>query len=486
MTQQALVIGSGIAGIAAALRLRHKGMEVTIFEANSYPGGKLSSIQLGNYRFDTGPSLFTLPKLVEELFELFGERPEDHFRYIRLKMLCHYFFEDGTRIRAWSDRQHFLSEVRNVLKIDTDPLEKHLDESAYIYEQTKRSFLEKSLHSWRTYASKDLLKTITAIPNLHLFKSMHQVNQKTLNHPKLVQLFDRYATYNGSDPYQAPGVLNSIPHLEFGIGAFFPTEGMHSITESLVALAKRQGVRFRFGEKVTQIVCKSCRVAGIRTTSGFHPASVIISNSDVRKSYDELLPEQRIPTKIRKQEPSSSALIFYWGIKQSFPELDVHNILFSENYQQEFEAIFKKQTIATDPTVYIHISSKVVVKDAPENGENWFVMVNVPADYGQDWEQLRQQTRKYVIDKINRHLKTDLEALIEEEDYLDPLRIESRTNSYAGALYGASSNDRMAAFFRQSNKSNIKGLYFVGGSVHPGGGIPLCLLSAKIASNWIP
>jgi phytoene dehydrogenase-like protein len=187
-----------------------------------------------------------------------------------------------------------------------------------------------------------------------------------------------------------------------------------------------------------------------------------------------------------RQEPSSSAMIFYWGMKKEFPQLDVHNIFFSNDYKKEFNTLFNEATVDDDPTVYIHISSKIVKEDAPENCESWFVMVNVPSNQGQNWTELRARIRKQIIEKLNRLLDDDIESLIEEEDFLDPVRIEQRTSSFKGALYGASSNDRMAAFFRHPNFSKTKGLFFAGGSVHPGGGIPLCLLSAKITSDLIP
>lgn len=485
MTRKAIVVGAGIAGIASAIRLSQKGYTVSVIEANNYPGGKLTALQLGEYRFDAGPSLFTLPYLVDELFQLSGKNPRDYFTYRQLDTLCHYFYEDGTTLHAYADQKKFLREVETTLQIDSKPLQEYLEHSEFLFERTKHSFLEKSLHKFSSYLSLDILKTVSSIRQLNLFESMHEINHIRLNHPKLVQLFDRFATYNGSNPYKAPGVLNSIPHLEFGIGSFFPEKGMHQILNACMKLAQESGVEFRFGERVTTIETEKKKVRGVTTQTGFYPAEVVVSNSDVKQTYKQLIPKLKAPKKTIAQEPSSSALIFYWGIKKTFPELDVHNILFSENYEEEFKSIFEDFTVSDDPTVYIHVSSKLVSDDAPDGCENWFVMVNVPSNKGQDWEQLRLKTRENCIRKINRMLKTDLESLIEEEDFLDPVRIEERTNSFAGALYGASSNDRMAAFFRHPNFSKIKDLYFAGGSVHPGGGIPLCLLSAKITTDLI-
>ncbi len=484
-TKKALVVGSGIAGIASAIRLANKGFSVDVFEANAYPGGKLTVLELDSYRFDAGPSLFTMPQFVEELFELSGKKTSTYFSYKKQETACHYFFEDGTFLPFSSNVKEVAKTVESTLGISAQPLLKHFKNSEFIYQSTHKAFLERSLHRLQSYFSGAILRCIIAMPWLSIFTSMHKSNQKALNHPKLVQIFDRYATYNGSNPYVAPGILNIIPHLEHGIGTFFPTKGMHSITQSLVKLAEELGVVFHYNEKFLEILFENKEVNGIRTTNDSYFSSTVFCNMDVKNAYKNLLPNLPVSHQVMKQEPSSSALIFYWGIKKKFKQLDLHNIFFSEDYETEFSCIFDKKTVYHDPTVYIHVSSKVVETDAPSYGENWFVMVNVPSNDGQDWDEIRLTVRKQILTKLSRMLGEELETLIEVEDYLDPIRIETRTSSFAGALYGASSNDRMAAFFRHPNFSSVKGLYFVGGSVHPGGGIPLCLLSAKIACGLV-
>ncbi len=187
---------------------------------------------------------------------------------------------------------------------------------------------------------------------------MHQRNARLLNDPRLVQLFDRYATYNGSDPYQAPGILTSIPHLEFNIGTFFPEGGMHAITRALYQLAQDSGVEFRFNTRALEIITDGKKATGVKTENEILPADVVVSNMDVYPTYKRLLPKAKAPKKILSQERSSSALIFYWGIKKEFPELDLHNIFFAKDYEQEFAALFKTHTLHDDPTVYINITSK--------------------------------------------------------------------------------------------------------------------------------
>jgi len=482
----AIIIGSGIAGIAAALRLRAAGKDVSVFEANNYPGGKLHAFELEGYRFDAGPSLFTLPELVTELFELFNEKPKDYFQYHRKETVCNYFWEDGMRFTVNADREIFAKEAATKFGIDSKSLLAYLQKSEKKYELTSPIFLEKSLHKIGTYLSKDTVKAMTQMWKLDIGTNLNSLNEKSISEPHLVQLFNRYATYNGSSPYLTTGIMSMIPHLELHKGTYFPVGGMHSITSSLYQLALRHGIQFHFNQKVEEIIVKEGRAIGIKTKDNQHFADTIVSNMDIFSTYKKLLKDQKHPERTLQQERSSSAIIFYWGIKKQFAELDLHNILFSGNYSKEFEHIFDKKSLFEDPTIYINITSKELSSDAPNGKENWFVMINAPGDFGQNWDALVKQARQNIIDKVNRLLGVNLESLIEVEDILTPPLIEQRTGSYRGALYGAASNSKFAAFLRHPNfSSKIKGLYCSGGSVHPGGGIPLCLLSAKITSDLI-
>jgi phytoene desaturase len=483
--KRAIVIGSGIAGLASAIRLQNKGFQTTILEKNNYTGGKLTEIQLGEYRFDAGPSLFTLPKLIEELFTISNRNIGDYFNYEKCEISCNYFFEDDTLLKFYADKQHLKKEIESKLSVDFSPLEKYLYRSEYKYEATKAIFLDKSLHKLNTYFSKEIIPCLKAIPKLDLFETLNETNTKKLNHPKLIQIFNRYATYNGSSPYLASGILSLIPHLELNQGSFFPKGGMHSITKSLTQLALDLGITFELNTTVEELIQKNGKIQQVKTNKGDFDADLVICNSDIKTAYNTFLKKFKHPTKILSQERSSSGIIFYWGIKRSFENLDLHNILFSDNYEKEFEHIFQSKTVFNDPTLYINITSKKNKSDAPEGCENWFVMINVPSNENQNWDQTIKEAKTNIINKINRILKTDIQQHIVEEDYLDPTLIETRTSSAGGALYGSSSNSRNAAFFRHPNFSSISNLFFVGGSVHPGGGIPLCLNSAKIACDLI-
>ena len=485
--KKVIVIGSGIAGLAVSIRLALKGYNVQVFEQNSYPGGKLSSFSIKDYRFDAGPSLFTMPHLVTELFKLAGEDVKNYFEFSKKEIACNYFWQDGTSFTAYGERKKFLKEVEKIFGEPQYNVDKYLKKAKKKYDLTSSLFLEQSLHKVKTFISLDTLKALFQLKTFELQKSLHQANTQSFSSPHLIQLFDRYATYNGSDHYQTSGIMTLIQHLESAYGTFVPKKGMVSITESLYGLAKRLGVKFSFETVVKEIKVELGVISGIKTKSGSFSSDYVISNMDVFHTYKKLLPNEILPINRLKQERSSSAVIFYWGIKQSFPDLDLHNIFFSKNYKKEFQAIFKDKTVSEDPTIYINITSKEVVGDAPKGCENWFIMINTPADHGQDWTQIVNRLRSHIITNISKRLNVNLKNLIVCEEVLTPPDIESKTQSYMGALYGASSNDTMAAFLRHPNFSNrIKNLYFCGGSVHPGGGIPLCLLSAKIVDELMP
>lgn len=482
-----LVIGSGIAGLSAALRLAVAGYEVEVFEANAYPGGKLTQIKLGDYRFDAGPSLFTLPELVLDLLKLAGKNTKEDFPFIQLEQSCNYFYEDGTRFSAWSDSLKFAKEVESKLGVPYEQVLSYLKDAEFKYNSTAPLFVENTLHRLSAYSFKQTLQGVLAMPKLNLLSTMDEVNRRFFSSPHLQQYFNRFATYNGSDPYQAPGLLTMIPHLEHGRGSYFPKNGMHQITETIYKLCLEKGVKFHFNSKVDKVVVEKNQLKGIETLGRFYATDLLVSNSDMHPLYRNLLKEQTQPEKLLAQEKSSSALIFYWGIKKQFHELVMHNIFFSADYKKEFDTIFKQKSIDEDPTVYINITAKHKTDDAPIGSENWFVMVNAGHNDGsQNWDELIASTRKNILKKLSRILQTDIESLIEVEDYLDPRRIETRTSSYGGSLYGNASNNRFAAFLRHKNySSSIKGLYLCGGSVHPGGGIPLCLNSGKIVSELV-
>lgn len=482
--KKAGIIGSGIGGLALALRWRKKGYDVTVFEANDFLGGKLAQMKDKGYRWDLGPSLFTQPWLITELFELFNKNPQDYFQFQQLETICHYFWDDGTRLSTFKNQEKTAKEFHEILGENPESLLSYFKEIEDNYSIISPLFIENSLNQWNTWISSQAMKGYLNLHKLGVFSTMNQFNERKFKNPKTVQLFNRYATYNGSDPYKTPGTLTVIPHLEYNQGAYFPKGGIISIIQSLVKLAKEVGIQFKTHEKVEKILFEGNKAKGLISIKGEYEFDILASNSDIRPSYEKLIPQQFYPEKLINQEKSSSGIIFYWGIKKSFPELDVHNIFFANDYPKEFKAIFEEKTMADDITIYLHISNKIEKEDAPEGCENWFLLINAPTNQGQNWDDLIKKTRKNILDRISLVLGENIENLIETEDYLDPRRIEERTSSSGGSLYGNASNNRFAAFLRHPNvRTKMKNLFWVGGSVHPGGGIPMCLNSAKIVDK---
>lgn len=485
-----IVIGSGVAGLAASIRLAVKGHDVQVFEAAATPGGKLAELSEGGYRFDMGPSLFTRPDLVEDLFREAGVDMTGRFSYIKLNEANRYFWEDGTRVTGWCDARRFAQELGEKLCVPQTRVLEYLQRAQDLLASTGRTFLEHSLHRTGELLKGGFLKALTVVRPVELFRSLDSVNRATfVDSDKAVQLFDRFATYNGSDPYRTPGLMRMIPGLEHGQGAFYPVGGMYSITKALHLLAVDLGVRFHFQAPVERILLDDRRrkVLGVMVHGEQHLADVVVSNMDVVPTYRKLLPGLKAPERTLRQERSSSALVFYWGVQADHAELGLHNILFSNNYKAEFAHLFDKLELYHDPTVYINITSKLTPGDAPKGCANWFTMVNAPRDVGQYDAAAIDHARRAVMAKVQRTLGIDVGPLIAVEHVLDPRTIAARTSSHQGSLYGTSSNSPWAAFLRHPNDHpRVKGLHFCGGSVHPGGGIPLALLSARIATATVP
>ena len=483
---KATIIGSGIGGISAAIRLRNRGFDVNVYEKNNNPGGKLNTFKVGDYRFDAGPSLFTMPSLVDDLFKISGENPRNYFNYKKKEIHCKYYWDDGMQFTAYSDRKKFLNEVHNKFKVDRKVISKYFLKAKRKYELTENIFLKKSLHKLSTYTNMDTLK---AMFQLHLFQinqTLNKVNSDELKNDYLVQIFNRYATYNGSSPYKTPGMMTLIQHLENNYGTFIPEKGMYDITNRLYKLAKKIGVKFSFNKSVTGINIKNNVVESVEINNNtVSKTDYVISNVDTNYLYNKIL-KKKAKHIATKQERSSSAVIFYWGMNKKFENLDLHNIFFSSNYKKEFEYIFKESKLFHDPTVYVNITSKEVINDAPANCENWFVMVNAPHNKNQNWKNDLVWLKENIIKKVEKILKCDIGKHIVEEKIYTPEDLEKNTNSFQGSLYGTSSNNIFSSFLRHPNFSRkFKNLFFCGGSVHPGGGIPLCILSSKIACDLI-
>ncbi len=468
------VIGSGVGGLSAALHLKSKGYSVVVIEKNDWVGGKIREFSANGYRFDKGPSLFTSPYLVDEIFTLFGKNPRDYYSYFKLNEACRYFDSNGDALVAYGDLKDFCKEIELIIHPKFASLTAiYLQDSIKNYNLSLPLFIKDN----KGLFSLEGLKMMLHYKRMGIFKSLNAYNVQKIKHSFLVKIFNRFATYNGSNPFKAPAVLNCIPALEHGEGSFFPVGGIYSIAKALHKLALEEGVEFILNHEVNELK----QFANQWAVDDLGVFDSVVINGDYFST------QKILPTNFQKKLPdvtelSTSGVVFYWGINRSFPNLGVHNILFSDNYQNEFE-ILEKGEIAEDLTVYIHISSKAEQSDAPNGSENWFVMVNVPPKF-LDNEKI-EEIKLRVVSKINSVLHVDIRDYIECESVFQPKNIYQDTTGFRGALYGYHSNSLNSMLKRPGNQSEIPGIFYSGGTVFPGGGIPLCMNSGKIAAGYI-
>jgi phytoene desaturase len=478
-----IVVGAGLGGMAAALRLAAAGHEVDVHEKEPVPGGKAGSVTRDGFRFDTGPTLLTMPGEFRELFARAGERLEDHVTFLPVDPLCTYHFADGTVLPAWRDPERFAQEVGRTMRDSADALRAYLRHARELYEAAAPIFLHRSLHERSTWLSRDLLPLLPRVPRLDAFRTLHAAHASFFRDPRLVQLFDRFATYNGSDPYRAPATLALISHVEHGMGGYAVAGGIHALAHAVCRCAAKAGARFHFTSPVTEILLERRRAAGVVVAGQRHAADVVICNVDVLMSWNTLL--RRVPTpadrRRERREQSTSGMLFLWGLRDGAPRLGANTILFPERYEGEFTDLFRRRVVPEDPTVYIHVSPG---REGP--GQAWYVLVNAPPDTGQDWAAAARDTRCRVLARIRTSLGSDPAPLIAMEEIITPPDFEARTGSFRGSLYGMASNSPFSAFLRHRNRlPRVPGLYFCGGSAHPGGGTPLVTLSGKITAELV-
>lgn len=487
MNKKVLVLGAGLGALSGAIRLARMGFEVQVYEKNASAGGKLNERRLGGYRFDAGPSLLTMPFVLDELFEFAGVARESKLHIAPIEPICRYFFPDGATLEASADLAKMRAAIAQLSPRDVAAYEEFLRYSARIYQRTAEIFLFSPIHEFSRLLKLKNLPTLLRLHEIDPLRTVHQSVARFFADERLVQLFDRYATYNGSNPYRAPATLNIIPHVEYTLGSYYIRGGMYRLAEALLDLARQVGVHMHYGTEVQKILHDGKRVTGLQIAGESLAADCVLCGQDVVVAHEQLIAgfAQR-RAKLQRLEPSCSGLVFMWGVRKKHEQLAHHNIFFSRNYRQEFGQIFEQLVPPHDPTIYVAITSKSDSAHAPEGCENWFVLLNMPyLTEAVHWKKALPQVRALTLEKLRR-FGFDLEGAIEQEDVITPEDFYRLYRSNRGSIYGISSNSRSAAFKRPPNRSReLRGLYFAGGSTHPGGGIPLVMLSGKIAAELI-
>lgn len=484
---KAVVVGGGIGGLVTAIRLAGEGWQVAIYEQNEHVGGKMGEITAEGFRFDMGPSVITMRHVFEELFDSVGRSLNDYVKFQPVEPLTRYFYTDGTVLDVSSDIRRMCDQIAQIDERDVEGYLQYLAYAARIHRITGPVFI---------YNNPPKVWDILSVPPLEMpavdpMRTMSMAINGFVRSPHLRQLLGRFATYTGASPYRAPATLNVIAHVELVGGVWYPQGGIYALASALERLAWELGVEIYTGCPVTQIVVNGRQVTGVQFGDNQTiAADAVIANFDVALVYEKLLPStiatvSRLKT-LTDIEPSCSGFIMLLGIDKTYPELAHHNIFFSDDYPAEFDAIFGREVPPDDPTIYVSITSKADPDHAPDGCENWFVLINAPAlGSAYDWEQNKLQYRDRVMEKLAER-GLDVRDHIRYEQLLTPVDLERLTGARRGALYGASSNSKWTAFRRPNNRApDVKGLYFAGGTTHPGGGVPMVTLSGKVAAQMV-
>lgn len=486
--KEVIIIGAGLGGLSAACRLAKSGFSVTVLEKNATVGGKVNTVESGGYRFDTGASLLTMRHVLEELFEFCGRRIEDYLEIVACEPICRYFWSDNSRFDASATIEKTEREIERIAPEDVGGFRRYLADSKKKYEIAEKTFLAHSLNDLPRLLRPKYLRDLLMISGT---KTLDRHNARYFRSPKLQQLFNRFATYNGSSPYRTPATFALIPHVEFGLGAWYVKGGMYRIPQALERLARELGVVIFTESAVETMVVENGKAVGVRANGETLRGDFVVANSDAVETYRNLIEkkERRIFTdkKLEKREPSCSGFVLLLGTKKKYPQLAHHNIFFSDDYRAEFDAIFRQKIPAPNPTVYICATSRTDETQAPAGHENLFVLINAPYTNAQtNWENEKRNYRDLIVKKLEDSGLKELNDSIDFEQIITPADFERKYNANRGSIYGVSSNGVFSAFMRVPNRArDIENLYFAGGATHPGGGIPLVLLSGKMAAEMI-
>ncbi len=548
-----IIVGAGIGGLSAAIRLAAQGYRVSVLERQAKVGGKLNHVEMNGFSFDTGPSLITMPYVLQDLFQSAQRRMEDYIDLMSLDITCRYFYHDGLVLNAWRDSERLAEEFAHLNPHDGEAFYRFLDYARNIYQAAADPFLYHSLgspvdvlHTFARYVLSGHPTDIVRAANVQLeagrprgtgqpqagrsrgtgrpqgiaptiprrlwspccgvFSRLNAVlaalSPATLDRcvrgffedEHLRQLFDRYATYNGSSPYRVTSVYSIIPYVELADGGWYPRGGIYAVAEALERLAHELGVSIETECSVRRILVEQNEARGVVLADGrVLRCDVVIANSDVVTTHRELLSpavrSKRVMHRLEQLEPSCSGFVLLLGVDKQYPQLAHHNIFFSDDYRAEFDDLFKHHIPLRNPTIYVCATSRSDPTQAPPGHDNLFVLVNAPyLTAKSDWKREAPAYRDHILDLLSSYQQIDLSDLREHivcEAMLTPEDFWQKYGANAGSIYGLSSNSRMAPFTRPGNHSEIRNLYFVGGSTHPGGGVPLVMLSGKIVASLV-
>ena len=478
MPEDVVVIGAGVGGLAVAVRLAAAGHRVEVVERNAVTGGKLASVRAAGATFDVGPSLLTLPHLVDEVLALAGTSLAAEVELVRLDPQFHYHWPDGTSLTV-PDGPAAAAAAFEAFQPGAGAAWRRFDERGrQIWDVSERTFLAGPMDGPRQLLGR--MRSPRDLTAIDALRTLHGRASSVFDDPRLVQWAGRYATYSGSSPYRAPATLACIPHIEQRYGCWYPMGGLDAVREAMERAAVALGVRIRVGCAVVRIATTAGAVTGVELADGTSVrAPIVVADVDAEHLYGDLLDDDRALRRARRAPRSTSGLILLVVARGATPGLGHHNIWFSGDDRAEFAAVVAGR-MADDPTIYACVSSVTDASQAAPGTENWFLLVNTPP--GIRLDAVAEQRR--ILDVLARR-GVDLRDRVAWSDVITPLQLAARTGAPGGAIYGTSSDGRRAAFLRPGNRGARDGLFLVGGSSHPGGGLPLVLTGARIVAGMV-
>jgi phytoene desaturase len=491
-----VVVGAGMGGMAVAARLAVKGHDVTVVEQSSTYGGKVGHLSRDGFVFDTGPSLLTLPAVYRDLFNKTGKPLESEIELVEPEPGFGYRFADGTRIEMPGvDPGRCADAIAGALGAEAGQQWRQLIQRAgAMWQITRGPFLESALTGMRDLIP--LARNVSSIRTVAPYTTLRKLGRHYLGDDRLRMLLDRYATYTGSDPRRAPAALATVPYIEQTFGVHHVAGGLHRLARALYQRTLDRGVTYRFDADVEQVLVDGGRAAGVRLRDGETiPSDVVVSDADASRLYGELLVDRRAAAasrRLRRADPSLSGFVLLLAVRGRTPGLRHHNVWFPQDYDAELDAVFgARARPVDDPTVYVCAPDDPAMRPDADH-ESWSVLVNAPrhsatAQRGAiDWDEpgLAASYRDRIL-AVMAARGYDVRDRLLWSVVRTPADLERETRAPGGAIYGTSSNGARAAFLRPANASAVPGLFLVGGSAHPGGGLPLVGMSADIVATLI-
>ncbi len=482
-----LIVGAGIGGIATAARLAKKGYRVTVVEKCEKPGGRCGQMTVEGHRFDTGATLFMMPKQYAETYAALGENMNDQLNLERINPTYHLFFQDNSQLELNSDLHEMMEQVEAIEPGSFERLLCYLAEGRGCYELSLPNVINKDFRSLGEFINP---RMIPIFFRLKAFTQHAQYAQKFFKSSKLQMAFTFQDMYMGLSPYESPATYSFMQYTELADGLFFPIGGMYRIAETLTAIAEKLGVHFLYNSPVDKILIEGERAKGVLLCDGQQLTSdLVVANADLGYVYRSLLPDDGEAARIDHKEYGCSTLMFYWGLDKQFPQLGPHNLFFSGDYRKGFEDIFKSDRMPDEPNFYIHAPVRMDPSAAPAGFDTLYVAVpvgHIDSKNPQDWASLQAKARAFILNRLAQVGMNDLESHIKVEVGFGPQDWQGRYNLSRGSAHGLSHKLTQMAYFRPHNRhKRYRNLYFVGASTHPGTGVPTVLVSARLTTQRI-